>query len=314
MSSDGTGGGQDSSAAGDNPDGHGPGGPPPSEGLSDSTRLVLAAAHAYAALDGIVGVAAGGSLATGREDASSDVDLYVICDDGAPPVAARLAVVEALGGARRLDLDQRYWGTADLFTHPGGVDLDVMFWDAAWVEDRLAAVLERHEPAVGYTTAHWHTVRHWLPVADPDGWVARARERASVGYPEELRRAVVAHGWPLLRGTITSLPAQVATAARRSDLVALNHRVAELLSVVHDVVLAANRVTHPGEKRLGTLVPELCASLPEGFAARTTAVLTAAADPGRVVGAVTALVDAIESWLRTELPEVVDQVAGPRIS
>ncbi|MGO1173910.1 MAG: nucleotidyltransferase domain-containing protein [Actinomycetaceae bacterium] len=283
------------------------------QGLSPTTRLVLAAARAYAALPGVVGVAAGGSLATGREDARSDIDLYVVSDGGPPPVAARRAVVEALGGARRLDLDQRYWDTTDYFTHVSGVELDVMFWDAGWVEDRLAAVLDRHEPSIGYTTAHWYTVRHWLPVADDGGWVARARERASAEYPEELRTAVVAHGWPLLRGTLTALPAQVGTAAAREDLVALNHRVAALLAVVHDVVLAANRQPHPGEKRLGTLVPELCASLPEGFTERTTAVLRSAAEPAAVVGAVTALVDALEAWLRVEVPGVVEQ-AGPRSS
>ena len=145
------------------------------QGLSPTTRLVLAAARAYAALPGVVGVAAGGSLATGREDARSDIDLYVVSDGGPPPVAARRAVVEALGGARRLDLDQRYWDTTDYFTHVSGVELDVMFWDAGWVEDRLAAGLDRHEPALGAPTAPWYTVRPWLPGADGGGGVARAR-------------------------------------------------------------------------------------------------------------------------------------------
>ncbi|MGC5627675.1 hypothetical protein ACPYO6_05435 [Georgenia sp. Z1344] len=276
----------------------------PASGLSPTTRLVITAAQAYAALPGVVGVAAGGSLATGQEDARSDVDLYVLSDGGPPPVELRRAVVEALGGARRLDLDQRYWDVTDVWTHASGTDLDVMFWETSRVTDRLDAVLERHEPSAGYTTAHWHTVRHWLPVADPDGWVTRARERALAEYPEELRAAVVRHCWPLVRGTITSFPAQIATAAAREDLVALNHRVAELLAVVHDVVLAVNRVPHPGEKRLGTRVPELCRSLPEGFSERTTAVLTSAADPTSVVGAVVRLVDALEAWLRVEMPGV----------
>ncbi|MGC5614826.1 DUF4037 domain-containing protein [Georgenia sp. Z1491] len=278
---------------------------PTDDGLGPTTRLVLAAARAYAALPGVVGVAAGGSLATGQEDARSDVDLYVLSDGAPPPVPTRAAVVDALGGARRLDLDQRYWDTTDMWTHASGLDLDVMYWDTAWVADRLDAVLTRHEPSVGYSTAHWHTVRHWLPVADPAGHVTRLRGRAQADYPEELRAAIVAHGWPLLRGTITSFPAQIATAAARGDLVALNHRVAELLAMVHDLVLAVNRRTHPGEKRLGTLVPALCGSLPAGFAERTGAVLTAAADPGSVTGAVDALVDAVGAWLRAEIPDAL---------
>ncbi len=90
-------------------------------------------------------------------------------------------------------------------------------------------------------------------------------------------------------------------AARRGDLVSVNHRVAALLASYFDVVFAANGVLHPGEKRLLEQAGRLCASLPQKMAAQVTAVLQTAGLPGNaVVEKITLLLDALDRWLENK--------------
>ena len=84
-------------------------------------------------------------------------------------------------------------------------------------------------------------------------------------YPEQLRANIIANGLRLLRGNLPSYDAQIAKAAGRGDLVSVNHRTAAWLETYFDVLLAVNRLTHPGEKRLVQLCCRDCKALPARF-------------------------------------------------
>ena len=84
------------------------------------------------------------------------------------------------------------------------------------------------------------------------------------GYPERLARAVVQKNLPVLGAIISSYEQQIQAAFLRQDLVSLNHRVAAWLSSYFDILFAANRRFHPGEKRLLAYGKEL-PSLPESM-------------------------------------------------
>ena len=84
------------------------------------------------------------------------------------------------------------------------------------------------------------------------------------GYPERLARAVVQKNLPVLGTIISSYEQQIQAAFLRQDLVSLNHRVAAWLSSYFDILFAANRRFHPGEKRLLALAEEL-PSVPESM-------------------------------------------------
>jgi hypothetical protein len=76
------------------------------------------------------------------------------------------------------------------------------------------------------------------------------QRRLRNGYPQQLPRAVVQRNLPVLGAIISSYEQQIQAAFLRQDLVSLNHRVAAWLSSYFDILFAANRQFHPGEKRL----------------------------------------------------------------
>jgi hypothetical protein len=256
----------------------------------------------YAALPTVEAVAVAGSRGEGATpDPASDLDLYVYTR-GEVPLAERAHVVDASGGASRLDLDQAYWGPSDGWIQAGsGIEVDVVYFGADWMAGELDRVLVRHEPSLGYTTCLWHTMARSIPIEDRRGWLATQQARARVPYPEPLRRAIVAYNHPALRGIITALGSQLAKAARRGDLVSVNHRLAALLASYFDIVFAANRVTHPGEKRLVELAQARCERTPESMATDVTELLaTATADPAGLPHRLGRLLDRLDAFLEAE--------------
>ncbi len=268
--------------------------------MNDTLPTRLAAL--FGELPQVVAVALGGSSAAGATDAKSDIDLYVYTRAEIPP-ADRQAIVARLGGATRADFEQNYWGPSDQWLDAvTGQEIDAVYFDAAWMAAQLTRVLDAHTPSLGYTTAFWHTVRQSRPLHDPTGWLAEQQRRAAVAYPEPLRRAIVAYNQPVLRDILTSYTAQIEKAVARDDLVSVNHRLAALLASYFDILFAANRVPHPGEKRLLARAVALCPSLPPGMAADVTATLTAAgAAPGELLGHLDRLLDRLDEWLTVEL-------------
>jgi hypothetical protein len=256
----------------------------------------------YASLPAVEAVAVAGSRGEGATpDLTSDLDLYVYTRDEVP-LDERARIVEASGGASRLDLDQTYWGPSDGWLQAGsGIEVDVIYFGADWMAGELDRVLVRHEPSLGYTTCLWHTVVRSIPIEDPRGWLAAQQARSRVPYPEPLRAAIVAYNHPALRTIITALGNQLAKAARRGDLVSVNHRLAALLASYFDILFAANRVTHPGEKRLVELAQARCERLPEAMAADVTDLLvTATADPAGLPERLGRLLDRLDAFLATE--------------
>lgn len=264
----------------------------------DAAPLALARrlAASYAGLPEVEAVALAGSQASGLAGPGSDVDLYVYAVSE-PPLAARAAVA---AGGRALELGNAAFEPGDEWIDgPSGVHVDVMFRTPVWIEGELDRVLVRHEARPGYSTALWHSVREAVSLFDRRGWWAALQARAAAPYPEPLRRAVVARNHPLLRGGLSSFRQQLARAAERGDLVAVNHRAAALLASAFDLLFAVNRATHPGEKRLLEHARRSCPRRPPGFEALVERFL-AALPGGPVVAAADALCDGIDELLRQE--------------
>lgn len=260
----------------------------------------------YAAIPGVEAVALAGSLAAGAADERSDLDLYVYAreplDLEARGAVARASAGAGGAGAPRLEVGNDYFEPGDEWLDgPSGRHLDVMFRTPAWIEAELDRVLVRCQARVGYSTCFWWTVLHSEPLFDRSGWYAALRRRATVPYPEALRRAVVARNHPLLRRTLSSYLAQIEQAVARRDAPSVNHRVAALLASAFDVLFALNRVPHPGEKRLLARAEALCRLRPPRLGEQVAALLAAAAPPSHeVLLRAAELLDGLDALLAAE--------------
>ena len=139
-----------------------------------------------------------------------------------------------------------------------------MYRSCAWTEGELSARLDRCEATLGYTTAICYSIERSRTLWDRSGWFAQMQGRLLQGYPERLARAVIQKNLPVMGAIISSYEWQIQTAFLRRDLVSLNHRVAAWLASYFDILFAANRRFHPGEKRLLAHAEEL-PSVPESM-------------------------------------------------
>lgn len=272
---------------------------------ADRFARVQAIAARLGSLPQVRAVALAGSLAAGLADDQSDLDLYIYAD--APiPVEIRRDIAQDFAGehSASVEIDKPFWGPEDAWIDSAsGLGVDLIYWSPEWIEEQVDRVLVRHGARIGYTTSFWYTVLHSLPVYDRDGWFARLKRRADQPYPEPLRRAIVSLNYPVLRQIGSSYRHQIALAILRRDRVSVHHRITVLLASYFDILFAANRVPHPGEKRLIAQAKRLCAILPDHMEEQLDALLCSVADPWdrqTTLACIDALLDALDALLHAE--------------
>ncbi len=238
----------------------------------------------------------------GTADSASDIDLCIYTR-GQIPLEVRREIVAQSGGASIACLGLNYWGAADEWINaPSGIEIDSTYFDVSWMEEQLLRVIEKHQSAQGYTTCFWYTVRQSIPFYDPNGWFSNMQQLAQAEYPEALRENIIAFNHPLLRGIIPSFANQLEKAVNRRDLVSVNHRTAVLLGSYFDILFAANRQLHPGEKRLVEFALNHCRVLPTHFEADLAAVLLQTPESLSALPAqVHTLLNHLDEMLKSEL-------------
>jgi predicted nucleotidyltransferase len=267
--------------------------------MTEALTLAEKTAAAYARLPEVQAVAIAGSQTTGTATPESDIDLYVYSNEPVP-VAERRRIATA--SALEFEVDNQFWESGDEWIdRVTGIKTDVMFRSLAWMEEQIGRLLVRHEASVGFSTCFWHNLLASQALFDRTGWYAELQDKASILYPEELRRAITAKNFPILNRTLSAYTHQLEHAVGRGDLISVNHRVAAFLASYFDILFAVNRVPHPGEKRLLALAVEQCPLRPEGMVEQVIELLRAAGDAGReVVATAVELATGLELLLREE--------------
>jgi len=264
-------------------------------------KLAEKVAGLFAQLPQVEAVALGGSRGSAAiaNDAASDVDIYVYTHADISP-EERQSIVKGTGGASQSNLGLNYWGPGDeWYNAPTGIEVDIVYFDTKWIENQIDRVIHRAQPSMGYTTCNWFTLRQSVILSDSHGWLTALQERSNVGYPEELRRAIIAFNHPVLREIIPAYAHQIEKAAMRGDRVSVNHRLAALFASYFDVLFAFNRVLHPGEKRLLDFARSNCARLPESMETDINEVLRASCvDLPSITGHVNRLLDRLDQLLK----------------
>ena len=79
-----------------------------------------------------------------------------------------------------------------------------------------------------------------------------SRPGATSPTPPALRRAIISHNLPILRGIVPSYRDNLEKSLARRDLVFINNEVTWLLVAYFDILFALNNVPHPGAKAART--------------------------------------------------------------
>ncbi len=220
----------------------------------------------YCSLPGVKAVAIGGSSATGSNDASSDIDLYIFVEEELTMEQRRGIVLPC---SSRYEIGGDYFGPGDEYlVDATGRELDVMFFNRSWFEGIVRSVWLDCRASNGYTTAFLYTLSNLIVVHDSENWLKDLKMLISTPYPEKLRDNIIRRGLMLMKDKpFSSYLEQIGKALRREDLNSVNHRKAAFFESYFDVLFAMNRVLHPGEKRLVQFALSHCESLPSCFEA-----------------------------------------------
>jgi hypothetical protein len=205
----------------------------------DHLQLAKDIADLYAPLEQVEAVALAGSRGSGarRSDEASDIDLYAYTRADVP-LEARLSIIERSGGSIKANHGLNYWGLTDVWINATtGIEIDVMYFDKAWIEDRIERVIHQHQPSLGYTTCFWYTIRNSVLLSQKSQWFPALQSRCDVAFPETLRENIIALNYPVLHGVIPSYANQLDKAAMRCDLVSINHRLAAFFASYFDIVI-----------------------------------------------------------------------------
>ena len=179
-------------------------------------RLAHELARRFREFPTVEAVAWGGSQAATRGDQVSDIDLYVYTT-AVIPLAAREALVAEMQSSRA-DLNLQLWDSGDeWYDADTGIEVDVIYWEPAWIEGQLDRVWRQHQASLGYTTCFWYTVYHSRLLYDRRGWFADLQRQSRQPYPEALRCSIIAKNHAALRRVIPSYLHQIEKACQRKD-------------------------------------------------------------------------------------------------
>lgn len=215
-----------------------------------------------AGLSQVEAIALGGSRAGEVFDEKSDYDIYLYCTAEVTENEKR-PILEKY--CSYLELSNHFWELEDNCRLKNGIDMDILYRNLDSFISDVASVVEQKTAHNGYTTCMWHNLCTCKIIYDANGRLAEAKRRFHVPYPQELKRNIIDRNCKLLYAYMPAYLDQIKKAAKRNDVVSINHRTAAFMESYFDVIFALNEQTHPGEKRLIRLAKEKCAILPNRF-------------------------------------------------
>jgi Nucleotidyltransferase domain len=237
----------------------------------------------------------GGSLATGRANAGSDIDLNIYYRQ---PILLELRATIIEPRSSQMELGAPYWGNEDYWIEKESGILVEAAYESKWPEDYLKDFFENNRAHMGFTTSIWHSLLKSKILFDRNGWFASVQKLANVPYPDSLAEAIIRKNFALLRGSLTQHPKQLALAVERNDVIHVHHRIDMMLACYFDVVFALNRKLHPGDKRMLEVTADFVYK-PEGMLEDVTGLLKEK-DFTKLKGRVDQLIDRLEKLLKEQ--------------
>ena len=213
-------------------------------------------------LQEVEAIALGGSRATGRNDETSDYDVYIYVNK---PIEENVRRNILSQFCKYMEISNTFWELEDDVTLKDNIDMDIIYRNFDDFKNIIESVVEHHVAYNGYTTCMWHNLITSKIVFDKTGRLTKLKERYSISYPKQLKENIIRKNLSLLSGMLPSFDRQIKKAEDRNDLVSVNHRVTEFLASYFDIIFALNEMTHPGEKRMQSICSSECKILPKNF-------------------------------------------------
>lgn len=209
-------------------------------------------------------IAVGGSSAAGTSDKASDIDTYVFTTK---PISVEARENIAMKYSSNYEVGAEYFGSGDEYMVDSlNRQMDVMFWDTNWFEGVVSNVWEKFYPSNGYTTCFLYTLKNLKIIQDKDNWLQSLKDKIDTEYPQKLQENIINRNMKLMKDKpFASYYEQIGKAVNRGDRNSVNHRISAFMASYFDVIFAANKLLHPGEKRLVQFVKNNCKLIPELF-------------------------------------------------
>ncbi len=201
----------------------------------------------FSNLKEVEAIVLGGSLASGKADLSSDIDLYIYVNERINP-ELRKNILKPY--CLTMEIANQYWEEEDDVILNDGTVLEIIYRDLKSFVHGINRVAYEHIPSNAYTTCMWYSLLHSKVLYEQNQVYSKIQKRYDFSYPDRLTKRIITHGMPLLTGTIPSFDKQIIKAYHRGDFVSVNHRITEFLATYFDILFAINKMLHPGEKRM----------------------------------------------------------------
>lgn len=210
-------------------------------------------------------IAFGGSTGAKTSDNLSDYDIYIFSDVEVPLTQRREIAIKY---SDRYEIHNTYYGDGDEWLRRSDSKVfDLMYWNRKWIENIIESIWIRNEAWGGYTTCFLYTVKNAKILYDPQGWLGNLQKKLATPYPQKLADNIIQRNRMMIKDKISaSFKEQIEKAVKRNDFVSINHRISAFLAGYFDIIFAANKLLHPGEKRLVEYALKHCNRLPENFA------------------------------------------------
>lgn len=215
-------------------------------------------------IENVKAISLAGSRAANSSDKTSDYDIYVYSDT---EIDIRKRENIAKKFSNKYEINNCFFGPGDeWFIKNTNIQIDLMYRTREWMENSIENTWTKHYPCVGYSTCFVFNLKNSIILYDPENWYKNLQTKVCTNYPDELAKNIINNNLPLLKNKISaSFYEQVEKAINRKDYVSLNHRISAFLASYFDILFAANKVLHPGEKRLIQYAKQNCQKLPNNF-------------------------------------------------
>ncbi|WP_294342632.1 nucleotidyltransferase domain-containing protein [uncultured Clostridium sp.] len=262
--------------------------------LSENLEKIISE---FSKLKNVEGILLAGSKAVNTDDKNSDYDVYVYASEEIS-LEYRKNIYDKY--CSYMELNNTFWETEDDgILKEDNIPVEIIYRSLEWIQNSLNRTIVKCEADVGYTTCFWYNVKNSIILYDKDGKLKEIQNSCNVEYPEKLKENIIKKNYPLLNKQMPAYYFQIEKAIKRNDIISVNHRVAALLASYFDIIFAANKFLHPGEKKLIKIIKDNRLYIPNNMEENINNILKySAEDNGKLLNEINVLVDNLDKYLK----------------